>query len=79
MKKIQVKFSLGETMRLRRRQIIFNPTKGEKETTYMEKIAYKAIAYVASLASDDENLSSELLVKLIKTIIENNPKEILNG
>lgn len=42
--------------------------KNEKETK-MEKIACVAIAYVASLASDDEVLSADLLVKLVKVVI----------
>lgn len=55
--------------------------KNEKETNkYMENIAFTAIAYVASLASDDEELSVDLLKKLIISVIGNEqPKEVFNA
>jgi hypothetical protein len=49
--------------------------KDEKETE-MEKIACVAIAYIASLAGDDEELSANLLVKLVKAVIN---EETSNG
>jgi hypothetical protein len=50
-------------MRLTRRKLI------EKEINPMETIASIAIAYVASLASDDDQLSANLLIKLVKAVI----------
>lgn len=43
--------------------------KDEKEINPVETIASLAIAYVASLASDNEKLSANLLFKLVKAVI----------
>ncbi len=54
--------------------------KNEKETNkYMENIAFTAIAYVASLASDDEELSADLLKKLIISVIGEKEMEIFHA
>ena len=57
-------------MRLRQRKVLekyIPPLK--QEVDYMDKIAGMAIAYVASLASDDEDLSADLLTKLVLAVI----------
>jgi hypothetical protein len=45
----------------------------------MEKIACTAIAYIASLAGNDEELSANLLVKLVKAVINEEDKEVSNA
>ena len=67
-------------MRLRQRKIIETyvpPLK--QEVDYMEKIAGIAIAYIASLASDDEDLSADLLTKLVLAVIGEEKREVMNG
>jgi len=70
----------GEIMRLRQRKIIetFVPPLKQEEN-YMEKIAGMAIAYVASLASDDDDLSADLLTKLVVAVIGEEKREVMNG
>lgn len=67
-------------MRLRQRKIIetYVPPLKE-EDNYMEKIARMAVAYVASLASDDEDLSADLLTKLVMAVIGEEKREVMNG
>lgn len=67
-------------MRLRQRKILEKYTPPLKqEDDYMEKIAGMAIAYVASLASDDEDLSADLLTKLVMAVIGEEKREVMNG
>ena len=67
-------------MRLRQRKIIetYVPPLKE-EDNYMEKIARMAVAYVASLVSDDEDLSADLLTKLVLAVIGEEKREVMNG
>ena len=67
-------------MRLRQRKVLekyIPPLK--QEVDYMDKIAGMAIAYVASLASDDEDLSADLLTKLVLAVIGEEKREVMNG
>ena len=41
----------------------------------MSAIAFAAISYVASLAGNDEELSAQLLVKLVKAVIGEGEKD----
>ena len=45
----------------------------QQENNWLKRVAFAAIAYVGSLAADDEDKSAKLLAKLIKTIINERP------
>ena len=67
-------------MRLRQRKIyeVFIAPNRE-EDNYMEKIASMAIAYIASLAGNDEDLSADILTNLIKAVIGEEKREAMDA